>query len=310
MGENENKQTMMGLPYRDRKSQCSHHRSTGTSALATTMTMRGFWRQCGVLICIVSFLLASGVLLYVSFSIQRSGMQKEIRQIIGEEPPSSSGSTTSSSSRVVVSSKPPSAQYSVSTNSTIENGVASQALNDTMENSIQHLVELKINFVALDFDLTAIDVHTGGRWKKSAEELIRHVRPEFRQLILGCLNQDIFVSIVTFTPQTDLVKIVLESIVGVERVNRIPIRGEDDTWRYHHRQVIRDESSLKGKQAHMASAVEEFTRDGKVEIAKNSMILIDDDLRNIRYASKNGIWGLWFNPDKPHDLIRDLARLE
>jgi hypothetical protein len=202
------------------------------------------------------------------------------------------------------------------------------AKNYTMESSIQHLIDLHINFVALDFDLTVIDVHTGGRWKKSAEELARqHVRPEFRQFILSCLNNNqhdtattaIYVSIVTFTPQTHLVQHVMENIVGdVERARSILIRGEDNSWSYPHPVKGQDETSLlKGKQAHMASAVEEIltknTRGAAgndvVEITKSTMLLIDDDERNIRYAAKNGIRGILFNPDQPNDLIRDLARL-
>ena len=247
---------------------------------------------------------------------------KMIRQVGGEEEPSSS-------SRVSVSSKPTSSSvqdYSGSTtnDSAIQSGgvvVASPAsqettMNFTMEKAIQRLIELQINFVALDFDLTVIDMHTGGRWKKSAEELTRHhIRPEFRRLIASCLNTtSIHVAIVTFTSQTDLVKHAMEDIVGVERASRIPIRGDDDTWSYHP--VVGDESMSMGKQAHMASAVEELkeTRDhaghNTVEITKNTMLLIDDDERNIRYAAKNGIRGILFNPEQPHDLIRKLARLD
>lgn len=43
--------------------------------------------------------------------------------------------------------------------------------------------EAGINLVALDFDFTVIDVHTGGRWQGSADELATHIRPFFRFLI-------------------------------------------------------------------------------------------------------------------------------
>jgi hypothetical protein len=172
-----------------------------------------------------------------------------------------------------------------------------------IENSIKRLLQLKINFLAIDFDCTLIDLHTGGRWAGTAEELLAHVRPEFRQLVMAACSNNIHISIVTFTPQTAMVKGVLENIVGTERAERIPIRSGDRTWSYQ------GAGSHAGKQAHMASAVEELEQNGQVEITKNSTVLIDDDQRNVRHALKDGVRAIWFNPEKPHHLMRDLARL-
>ena len=41
----------------------------------------------------------------------------------------------------------------------------------------------QINFLAVDFDLTLVDMHTGGRFEGSPMELCRAVRPFFRSLI-------------------------------------------------------------------------------------------------------------------------------
>lgn len=174
-----------------------------------------------------------------------------------------------------------------------------------IENSIKRLLELNINFLAIDFDLTMIDVHTGGRWAGTVEEMLGHVRPEFRQLVLACRSNNIHVAIVTFTPQTAMVKGVLENIVGAEWAERIPIRGGDRTWSYQ------GTGSHKGKQAHMASAVEELEQQnyGQAEITKGTTVLIDDDQKNVRHALADGVRAIWFNPEKPHHLMRDLARL-
>lgn len=172
-----------------------------------------------------------------------------------------------------------------------------------IEKSIKRLLELNINFLAIDFDCTLIDLHTGGRWAGTVEELLCHIRPEFRQLLLACSSNNIHVSIVTFTPQTAVVKGVLENIVGADRAERIPIRGGDRTWKYE------GAGSHSGKQAHMASAVEELEQDGQVEITKSTTVLIDDDQRNIRHALADGVRAIWFNPDKPHHLMRELSKL-
>ena len=176
-----------------------------------------------------------------------------------------------------------------------------------LESALRRIKELEINFVAIDFDSTLIDVHTGGRWTGTVEELEVHIRPEFRQLIEACLLNDIHVAIVTFTPQTLLVKSILEKMIQHDdRLSKfvIPIRGGDKSWTYN------GEGSRQGKQAHMASAVEELLQQSEdAEITKQTTVLIDDDRRNIRYALSDGTRAVWFNPDKPHHLLRDLAKL-
>ena len=110
----------------------------------------------------------------------------------------------------------------------------------------------------------------------------------------------------------------MESIVGVDQASKIPIRGGDRSWKYEGR------GSREGKQAHMASAVEELEQQqqttststtggggggGGIEITKSTTLLIDDDKRNIRTALEDGVRAVWFNPDKPQRLLRDLTEL-
>jgi hypothetical protein len=46
-----------------------------------------------------------------------------------------------------------------------------------------------VNFIALDFDRTLIDVHTRGQWDEPYEELFPHVRPIFKTFILLALRR-------------------------------------------------------------------------------------------------------------------------
>jgi len=118
------------------------------------------------------------------------------------------------------------------------------------------------------------------------------------------MQQNIHIAIVTFSRQSNLVKGVMESVVGIEQAAKIPIRGGDRSWKYD------GVGSRDGKQAHMASAVEELEQSGEgVEITKSTTLLIDDDKRNIRTAMEDGVRAVWFNPDKPHRLLRDLTEL-
>jgi hypothetical protein len=48
---------------------------------------------------------------------------------------------------------------------------------------VERLKASSINFLALDFDLTVLDIHTGGRWSGAPADLATHIRPLFNQLI-------------------------------------------------------------------------------------------------------------------------------
>jgi len=154
------------------------------------------------------------------------------------------------------------------------------AVSVAVEKAIDKLTELDINFLALDFDQTILDIHTGGAWKGSLEELFPHIRPVFAQLITTALttasinNGDgngIEIAVVTFSFQTRFVRGVIDHIIEVgldhdtsnklgmigiggvvDTSNKIPIRGGDRSWRYS------GTGSIEGKQPHMASAVEEL----------------------------------------------------
>ena len=47
----------------------------------------------------------------------------------------------------------------------------------------------KVNFLALDFDLTILDVHTSGRWPGTPEQLAQRIRPFFQTLIPVAIAQ-------------------------------------------------------------------------------------------------------------------------
>ena len=181
--------------------------------------------------------------------------------------------------------------------------------------AIARLKELGIKFLALDFDCTILDIHTGGRWNGSLEELFPHVRPVFAHLIEAAMasssssdeegeGQELHVGVVTFSRQIQLVRGILDQIVGPEVSQRIPIRGGDRSWTYT------GGGSTQGKQPHMASAVEELeSHHAGLHITRNTTLLIDDDEQNIRVALTNGVRAIWLNPEKPHLLLQNIRKL-
>uniref|UniRef100_A0A7S4UPU6 Uncharacterized protein n=1 Tax=Ditylum brightwellii TaxID=49249 RepID=A0A7S4UPU6_9STRA len=91
--------------------------------------------------------------------------------------------------------------------------MSDEALLSQCEEAVTRLIELKINFLAIDFDQTIVDVHTHGQWKGSAHELSTHVRPLFQHLIPAAITADIKVAVVTFSPQCGQIKDVRASVI-------------------------------------------------------------------------------------------------
>jgi hypothetical protein len=136
-----------------------------------------------------------------------------------------------------------------------------------------------IQLVAMDFDKTIVDLHTGGRWKRGIQPLVRHVRPSFRCLIRHCRTLGIPVAVTTFSRQTQLIARVLQ--VALQDEALLPVFG-GDTW---------VEGYTKGKQSQLYLALEHFNREQHFTdtvITPGGTLLIDDDPENIRVAVQDG----------------------
>jgi hypothetical protein len=147
-----------------------------------------------------------------------------------------------------------------------------------------------INFLAIDFDLTLVSEHTGGRWRGTVAELAAKVRPLFKALVPLALERDICVAIVTFSPQVPTISAVLQHEYP-SLASRIAIRGEDKSWEYL------GGGSKDGKQRHMASAAEELADSSGLTITRDSTLLIDDDANNVRIALANKVRAIRFIPE-------------
>ncbi|KAI2495037.1 hypothetical protein MHU86_19469 [Fragilaria crotonensis] len=171
--------------------------------------------------------------------------------------------------------------------------------------ALQRCKELNINFLAIDFDKTIMEIHTGACWKQSAQELLPYVRPMFSRLIPLAIDEGIHVAVVTFSSKTEMVRHILEHIT--DRAAEIPIRGG-----FPGSRTFMDEGlgSTKGKQAHMASAVEELEKRHKgLEITNASTLLIDDDAKNIQYALQHGVRAIQLNPNESSLLLKEMEHL-
>lgn len=97
---------------------------------------------------------------------------------------------------------------------------------------------------------------------------------------------------------------VLEITFPEEISGSIPIRGDDRSWSYE------GAGSKCGKQSHMASATEELlAMHPNMEISRNTTLLIDDDVENIKYALHDGVRAIWLNPMNSNRLLSDMQML-
>lgn len=116
----------------------------------------------------------------------------------------------------------------------------------------------------------------------------------------------IHVAIVTFSPQTFVIRDVLDILFGRDASARIPIRGGDRSWTYVGM------GSQDGKQPHMASAVEELLHVNAKEpptITRGTTIIIDDDANNIKIALQEGVRAIWLNPRNSDKVLTDIVQL-
>lgn len=180
--------------------------------------------------------------------------------------------------------------------------VVDAVLSASCAEAVAHLLERKINFLALDFDQTIIDIHTSGSWKGNSQELAEHIRPMFHHLIAAAHTANIKIAIVTFSPQVRHISEVLDlHFPGFS--HEIVIRGRDKTWSYE------GNGTKEGKQHFLASAAEEFQIKYDIDISKSTTLLIDDDPTNIRMTLKDGVRGILLNPKKSHLLLNDILRM-
>ena len=165
-------------------------------------------------------------------------------------------------------------------------------IESTCSNIVESLVGCGINFLAIDFDLTLITEHTLGRWCGTIPDLAETVRPLFRVLVPMAMDRDISVAIVTFSPQVPVVLGVIRTVFP-DYESRILIRGNDKSWEYT------GNGAREGKQSHMASAAEELASSSPgLVITRNSTLLIDDDVNNIRIALANRVRAVRLLPDQ------------
>lgn len=140
-----------------------------------------------------------------------------------------------------------------------------------------------VEYVAIDFDKTLINIHTGGEWWRDSSSILPHIRPQLRILVRVLHQQGQGIAMVSFSRQMDIIRACLVNILGSEdQAAKIPILGYPAFW--------------SGKQTHLVS----LSRD------PSKLLLIDDSEWNVLLAKRSGAHAVWFDPDNPDELWQNI----
>jgi len=159
--------------------------------------------------------------------------------------------------------------------------------------SVRIMVDSNIHLLAIDFDKTLLNIHTGGEWEGSTEQLQTHVRNEFKCLIQTSLEQGILVAVASFSKQEELILSVLQKLIPERHYSRVTVNGGNNY----------PESTGKKKQIQLA--LEDFPKlsNDKTFVPNDAILLIDDDLYNVKQCTYEGHRCIHFDPKKSAHLV-------
>lgn len=92
-------------------------------------------------------------------------------------------------------------------------GNKASEIDPTLESFVSTLTKKGIKLLAVDFDKTLVDIHTGGSWKEGTDKLTVHVRPCMRDLVEHAHRKGIHVCIVTFSRQAWMIRELLQKVL-------------------------------------------------------------------------------------------------
>ena len=163
---------------------------------------------------------------------------------------------------------------------------------------------MNIKVIALDFDRTIIDIHTGGDWNSTYQDLVPHVRSEMKCLMDQSLSKGIHVAVASFSIQEDLIKQVIAEVIPLSSSSSSSFPSSSlPSSKVPTTVIVRGGENISepdGKKKQLMQILHDISNGGEQRDAKvlaMSTILIDDDKHNIRRAVEDGYHALWFDPD-------------
>jgi hypothetical protein len=165
---------------------------------------------------------------------------------------------------------------------------------------VERIANSGIGLVCLDFDMTLVSTHTGGKWWAGAKCLARCVFAMWRVIVPALIQKGIDVCVVTMSAQTKLVAEVLRVSMPCD-TSHIRVRGGERGRLFTE---SGDEESVpsaliaqKGKQCHMNCVLKHRHECGGSNLLPSQVLLVDDDVLNVMEASDAGFCAIAFDPE-------------
>jgi hypothetical protein len=179
-----------------------------------------------------------------------------------------------------------------------------------------------VRLLVLDFDQTLVSLHTRGKWSGPGNELGKHVRPVFLELVPVALRKGIAVSVATLSPQRRMVQHALAEAFGPTVARQILVRCLDGSWTPALECEIPESwrhCSRRGKAEHVLSVVSkihaarsESGAGDEALIEPGNVCIIDDDVMTVKQARLDGMAAFVISanevPERSLDLNSQLGR--
>ena len=185
--------------------------------------------------------------------------------------------------------------------------------SNNCDKTLNCLIKNKIKLICIDFDNTLLSIHTYGKWDDTALNLAKHVRPEFKLFISKCLQQNIYIGIVTFSSQTELVIDVLKHVFK-EDSKKIFVKTTNMSYKsktkFCDKLLIENNIKMERKIPMMLSIMFDIYTDSNIIVPIKSVLLIDDDWANISSAKNNGFHSYHYKNSSDISMYNQLQSLE
>lgn len=169
-----------------------------------------------------------------------------------------------------------------------------------------------VRLLALDWDLTVISLHTNSQWFGPATELAKFIRKPFRKLINAAIKISLPVAVCTFSEQTDLICLTLKC--AFPKAPPIPVFGNGgDSWKCCDGMMnsfYRAGWCRQGKLPHVCAAAADVDEQfpAKLPMSTNEVVLVDDDMNNVKIARLHKIRSFFLQPEYPDPTFLLLQR--
>lgn len=159
-----------------------------------------------------------------------------------------------------------------------------------------------IRLLAVDFDLTCIDINTNGMWPGTASQLALHFRAPIREAMLEGIQQGMKLAVVTFSGQKELIRQVLQEALG-DGAAHVMVRAG-----MPHLVGSSGLGHSRNKQGHILSVMEELAQRHGEFLEMSQVMLVDDDFTNVADARGSGCVAAWFNPEEALSFVCDMCQ--